>query len=180
MQLKTVFACLVLSMSKYAEVATETRSVCLRANFITAESTTTASCCLPCAGITAAQPLLCSVILTVVTEGTPLSLLDTLWGPSLLWGDKSSEQTLANPHRVPTQRRANVKEAQPTAFSWASGSCPTCREHMRVASLSAAVTVGGKVKAMKCLGSNRAWLKQSPWPGQEANFMQLTREDEGG
>lgn len=38
--------------------------------------------------------------------------------------------------------------------------------------------MGGKVKAMKCLGSNRAWLKQSPWPGQEANFMQLTREDE--
>lgn len=33
---------------------------------------------LPCAGITAAQPPLCSVILTVVTEGMPLSLLDTL------------------------------------------------------------------------------------------------------
>lgn len=50
---------------------------------------------------------------------------------------------------------------------------------MCAASLSAAVTVGGKVKAMKCLRSNRAWLKQSPLPGQEANFMQLTREDEG-
>lgn len=60
------------------------------------------------------------------------------------------------------------------------GSCPTWSKHMCVASLSAAVTVGGKVKAMKCLGSNRAWLKQSPWPGQEAKFMQLTREDEGG
>lgn len=53
-------------------------TVCLRASFITAESTTTASCCLPCAGITAALPLLCSVILAVVTEGTPLSQLDTL------------------------------------------------------------------------------------------------------
>lgn len=50
---------------------------------------------------------------------------------------------------------------------------------MCAASLSAAVTVGGKVKAMKCLRSNRAWFKQSPRSGQEANFMQLTREDEG-
>lgn len=56
---------------------------------------------------------------------------------------------------------------------------PAWSKRMCVASLSAAVTVGGKVKAMKCLGSNRAWLKQSPWPGQEANFMQLSREDEG-
>lgn len=63
-----------------------------------------------------------------------------------------------------------------TSLGWTPGPFPTWSKHMCVASLSAAVTVGGKVKAMKCLGSNRAWLKQSPWPGQEANFMQLTRE----
>lgn len=59
----------------------------LRANlYITAESTTAASCCLPCAGITAAVHLLCSVILTVVTEGSLLSQLATVAGPSLLCG----------------------------------------------------------------------------------------------
>lgn len=59
----------------------------LRANlYITAESTTAASCCLPCAGITAAVHLLCSVILTVVTEGSLLSRLATVAGPSLLCG----------------------------------------------------------------------------------------------
>lgn len=94
-----------------------------------------------------------------------------------LW-NKSTEQTLANPYRALKQRCANVKDVQPTALRQMPGS--TWSKHMCVASLSAAVTVGGKVKGMKCLGSNRAWLKQSPWPGQEANFMQLTREDEGG
>lgn len=59
----------------------------LRANlYITVESTTAASCCLPCAGITAAVHLLCSVILTVVTEGSLLSRLATVAGPSLLCG----------------------------------------------------------------------------------------------
>lgn len=63
---------------------------CLRANlYITAESTTAASCCLPCAGITAAVHLLCSVILTVVTEGTLLSRLATVAGPSLLCGTQA-------------------------------------------------------------------------------------------
>lgn len=149
-----------------------------RVNFITAESTTTASCCLPYAGITAALPPLCSIILTVVTEGTPLFPLDTLWGP-----------LEPGPHSCGIKAWSRVPEtpalfcqrcpADIIQFSWTLGSCPTWSKRMCAASLSAAVTVGGKVKAMKCLGSNQAWLKQSPLPGQEANFMQLTREDEG-
>lgn len=48
------------------------------------------------------------------------------------------------------------------ACGWMLGSHPTWSKHMCAASLSAAVAVGGKVKVMKCLGSNRAWLKQRP------------------
>lgn len=128
-------------------------TTCLRANFITAESTTTASCCLPCAGITAALSPLCSVILTEVTTIVP-----------------------ACRHcRIHADPGFLCKEFRQTTLTRMLGSCPTWSEHMCVASLSAAVTVGGKVKAMKCLGSNRAWLKQSPWPGREANFMRLAR-----
>ena len=44
-----------------------------------------ASCCLPCAAIISGQAPLCSVILTVLTEGTLLSLLDKLREPASVW-----------------------------------------------------------------------------------------------
>lgn len=98
-------------------------------------------------------------------------------GPSLLCGTQAWSRNWLTLYGALKHRYAHVKDAQSMALGWTAGSCPTWSKHICVASLSAAVAVGGKVKAMKCLGSNRAWLKQSPWPGQEANFMQLTRED---
>ena len=96
------------------------------------------------------------------------------WAASLLCGTQTPVGSIGGSKNTDALM---LKDARPMAFSRTPGSRPTWSKHICVASLSAAVTVGGKVKAMKCLGSNRAWLKQSPWPGQEANFMQLTRED---
>lgn len=77
----------------------------------------------------------------------------------------------------PSYRCAQVEQKWFSAvqLSLALSGLSTC-----LASLNAAVTVGGKVKTMKCLGSNRAWLKQSPQPGQEANLVQHTGEDRVG
>lgn len=126
-----------------------------RASFINAESTTTASCCLPHTGITAALPLLYSVILTVVTEGSSLSRLDTL-----LW-DSWAHTSMQYKNIVKNQRCRVPKHEYVQATVCLAGGCLAVVAlyliwDMCVASLSAAVTVGGKVKAMKCLGSNRA------------------------